>query len=299
MEPRKIAIAIQGGAMRSIYCLGAVRALVEAGHAAEVRSLHVASAGCVSGAVLASLVANPAGPQISEITDRLLDALAGKRFINSRRFRKVVDVDYLVDTIFDVTALSAPSLRRSRITFEVGVTDFKCGVAKYLNLADPNDDNEIRLALRGTMAIPLLYPPHVTIGGTRYVDGGITDPLPMLRALRRNPDICITISSVAAPNLGRELEGRESMLVRFLPGLSAPVRHLLLGRNPLGAAVEELSGQSHIGGVQLIKIAPKDQSKLGHRLETDRNKLLALEQLGYDDGRQALAVLKERVTAPV
>lgn len=286
-----ISVAIQGGAMRSIYCLGAIRALVDRGLAPEVRSIHVASAGCVAGAVLAAKIADPSGPTVAEMGDRLLRELAGDRFINLWRLRRVVDVDYLVDTIRNVTHLSSSTLSSHRLNFEVALTDAQRGTAFYVNLTSAPTDHDLYQALLGTMAIPLLYPPKVFIGGRHYLDGGITDPLPVLRALQQNPRILIAISSVAKSNLGRELEGHESRVVQLLPVLPSQIRHLLLSRNPLAAAVEDLIDANLVGGVRVVRIAPRDQNELGHRLETDRSKLAALEEMGYADAVRALTAV--------
>ena len=288
-----ISLAIQGGAMRSIYCLGAVRAIVECGYASSITSIHVASAGCVSGVILAEQIADPDAPPIAETTERLLDRLAGGKFINRRRLHRIVDVDYLIDAIRDVSGLSVASLVEHALSFEVCVTDAKRVEARYIDVAKCTTDDQLYQALRATMALPVLFPKKVMIDGRRYIDGGISDPLPALHALQRQPDVVIAISSVAKPNLGRELEGSEIRLVRLLPGMAAAVRHRLLGRNPLGAAVEELTDFESIGDIRIVKIAPVDQDRLGHRLETDRGRLLALEALGYTDGMEALQHLKK------
>ncbi|MEU1588213.1 patatin-like phospholipase family protein [Micromonospora sp. NPDC005710] len=286
-----ISVAIQGGAMRSIYCLGAVRALVDKGLAPEVRSIHATSAGCVAGAVLAAKIATPEGLSVAEMGDLLLRELQGNRFINLWRLRRIVDVNHLVDVIVKVTHVAPETFGDGGFTFEVALTDAKSGTAFYLDLSSARTADEVYQALVGTMAVPILYPPRVRIGGRRYLDGGITDPLPALRALRKNPQTLIAISSVAKSNLGRELEGRESLVVQLLPVLPPQIRHLLLTRNPLGAAVEDLMDATQVGGVRLVRIAPLDQSRLGHRLETDRSKLAVLEEMGYADAMSALAGL--------
>ncbi|MGC5033590.1 patatin-like phospholipase family protein [Micromonospora sp. DT229] len=286
-----ISVAIQGGAMRSIYCLGAIRALVDRGLAPDVKSIHATSAGCVAGAVLAKKIAEPSGPTVAEMGDKLLGKLSGDRFINLWRPRRMVDVAYLVDTIKAVTGLSTTTLRAHRLIFEVALTDARSGTASYVDLASVPADRDLYQGMLGTMAVPLLYPPKVVIGGRHYMDGGITDPLPVLRALRQSPRLLIAISSVAKSNLGRELEGNESRIVRFLPILPSVIRHLLLSRNPLGVAVEDLIEADLVGGIQVVRIAPRDQRELGHRLETDRSRLAALEKMGYADASRALTAI--------
>jgi predicted acylesterase/phospholipase RssA len=288
-----ISVAIQGGAMRSIYCFGAVRALIEGGYASQVRMIHTASAGCVAGVILAGATGAD-GRGVTDMRDEFLDQLDGTQFISLRRIRRIVDVDRLVNAMRSVAGVSTELLARRDLGFEVGMTDARTGAPKYVELAECPSNVELDQALRATMAIPLLYPKRIKIDGRRYIDGGISDPLPALRALQHNPTVLVAISSVAKSHLGWELEGLEPAFIRFTPGiLSAQVKHLLLARNPLAAATEAFTELESMNGVRIIRIAPDDQSLVGHRLQTDKQKLLRLEELGYRDGVRALAGLKE------
>jgi predicted patatin/cPLA2 family phospholipase len=284
-----ISLAIQGGAMRSIYCLGAIRALVDAGLAERVRTIHTASAGCVSGVVLGAYLSEPQKRTIEQTRDELLTRLAGRRFINPLRPWNVVDVRFLTETMHDVTGLSARWLADRGMIFEVGVTDAKTGAPRYIDVATVSDE-ELYRALRATMALPALYAEKVKLDGRRYLDGGISDPLPVLRALRQHPTVLIAIASVARSHLGVELEGLvEHQIVRFIPFvMSSTVKRLLLVRNPLGAASEALAERTEVADIKVIRIAPTDQKAVGSRLETRRERLLRLENLGYQDGGRAL-----------
>jgi predicted patatin/cPLA2 family phospholipase len=287
-----ISVAMQGGAMRSIYCLGVVRALTETPYADDVTTIHASSAGCVPAAVLANHLtkANPAG--VPEMTEELIARLAVRRFIDQRRLRRIVDVDYLVRVIAEVTSIDCRSLSERGLTFEVAVTDAELGSAKYIDVTRCASDADLCQALRATMAIPVLYPPRVDIDGRRYVDGGIADPLPLLRAFRQNPDVVVAISSVPQGTLDDPAEGVEARILRLVPGISPVVRHLMLTRNPLAGAVDDLSTGTLFCGARLVRISPSDPSLVGSRIEIDRRKLLALEALGYRDGLRALDELR-------
>ena len=89
------ALAIQGGAMRSIYCIGAVRALLDSGSLARLSSVHVSSAGCVAGLLL--LESGMDESRFADMTEQLLDRVATRRFIDMHRVKRIVDVEYLVD----------------------------------------------------------------------------------------------------------------------------------------------------------------------------------------------------------
>jgi predicted patatin/cPLA2 family phospholipase len=282
-----VAVVIQGGAMRSIYCLGAVRALAEDIHMGQVDSIHVASAGCVSGMVLASQITSSNSSTVSEMGEQLVGKLAGLRFIDQRRIRKVVDVDYLVGVTKEVTSVTVNGLKRHNLTFDVSLTNAASGSATHLDVSGCTSDGALYEALRATMAIPVLYPPKVTIKGVQYIDGGIADPLPVMRAFERQPKVVVAISNVAKGTLGEEAVGREAKILRYAPGISTRVRSLMLARNPLADMVDGLLDRSSFCGVRIIRISPSNVALLGHRLETDKGKLMALESLGYRDAVRA------------
>lgn len=277
--------------MRSIYCLGAVRALTDLGLAERIRSVHASSAGCVSGAVLVEQVATEDAPPVSKAVDALLERLTGKRFIDQHRYKRVVDVDYLVGVIREIMPLSVSALRRADVGFEIALTDAATASPYYLQLADLESDADLYQALRATMAIPVLYHRSVPIAGRRFVDGGIADPLPLLRALDRQPEAVIVISSVARGDLARLVVGRDAKIVQFVPGLSPVLRRLMLTRNPLAQVTDNIMDSGGFCGVPVVRVTPSRPELLGSRVDTDRAHLVQLEELGYADGMLALAPL--------
>ena len=52
------------------------------------------------------------------------------------------------------------------------------------HVLEPRSPAEWKTALRATAAIPLLAGPPVALHGRRWVDGSVSEPLPVLRALR-------------------------------------------------------------------------------------------------------------------
>ncbi|MEU6848605.1 patatin-like phospholipase family protein [Actinacidiphila alni] len=283
-----LSVAVQGGAMRSIYALGAIRGMVELGIHSKVGSVHSSSAGCVAGAVLAGQARADDAPDITDLVRTFLDDLSGRNFIDSRRLKKVVDVDLLVSVIREQTGLSLAGLAEHHLTFEVAVTNAVTAQAEYFDLGQCASDTELFEVLRATMAIPVLYHRRVRLRSRTYVDGGISDPLPLLRALSRGPSAVIAVSTVGAGTLGHHLSGKEAMIVRAAPGISPPVRGLMLAYNPLARVSEQIMVQGSFGSIPIHRVTPSDPDILTSRTETDRRMLLRAEELGYAD---ALAVL--------
>jgi predicted patatin/cPLA2 family phospholipase len=284
-----LAVAIQGGAMRSIYCVGAVRAIVESRYHRNISSIHVASAGCVAASMLCPAIGMECSHhEIERSTKVMLARLTGKRFIDEHRYTRIVDVDYLVKTIQESSNLTPENLRAAGLVFEVALTDSQTGSAIYVDLARCSGQRDLTDALRATMAIPVLYPPKAIFDGRRYFDGGIADPLPLFRAASTRPAAILSVASVAAGTLADPAAGRERNILRIAPGIPSIARSLMLTRNPLADATETFIRAGAIGDIPIISITPSRPELLGHRLETDPAKLLMLEQLGYEDGRFAL-----------
>jgi predicted patatin/cPLA2 family phospholipase len=294
-----ISVAIQGGAMRSIYCLGVIRALSETPYLKDVKEVYTSSAGCVSAAVLADQLAATPSRSVAEIGEDLVSMLAGPRFINESRLLKIVDVDYLVSVIGKVTSMTPQSLAACSLVFEVALTNAETAVASYVDVAKCLSTADLHNALRASMAIPVLYPHPVTIGATKFVDGGIADPLPALRAMSRSPETLIGISSVPRGTLAEPAEGKEALILKLMPAIAPLVRRLMLTRNPLADAVDHLLDQKSLCGTRVVRVSPSNAALVGSRLETDKKKLFALEELGYKDGVKAFAVLAEMDSSQV
>ncbi|MCF2527252.1 patatin-like phospholipase family protein [Yinghuangia soli] len=291
-------MAIQGGAMRSIYALGAVRAMVDLGLPEQVGAVYSSSAGCVAGSVLAGQAGAERPPAVEELVDIFLDELSGGRFIDHRRWRKVVDVDLLVSVIRSRTGISVDALKSRGLRFEVAATDARTGAAEYFDLGHCASDAELFEVLRATMAIPLLYHRKVPIRTGAYIDGGISDPLPVLRCLAQQPTAVIAVSTVGVGVLGRPRVGREARMVQAAPGLSRPVRGLMLAANPLARSAEDLLLIGRCGNVPIHAVTPSDPDILTSRVETRREPLMRAEQLGYADAMASLAGISFDTGAP-
>ena len=91
--------------------------------------------------------------------------------------KKIIDIDYIIDTIFKKKIpLNIKNLKNSKTKFIVPVTDIETGNLKYFNNRSKYDFFEI---LRAGMAAPFSYNKSVTIGKRLYFDGAYGDPIPV------------------------------------------------------------------------------------------------------------------------
>jgi predicted patatin/cPLA2 family phospholipase len=173
-DGNRIALAVSGGGMRGAYAGGMVHALQEAGLGDWFDAVYGSSAGAYVGAGL--LLGSGQGSAHIFFED-----MACRAFIDPRRFprRPLVSLDHLLD---DVLVHSKPlewdRLHDSPVPLRVVAT-----AADDLqpHVLEPTTSAEWKLALRATASIPLLAGPPVELHGRRWIDGSVTEPLPVLR----------------------------------------------------------------------------------------------------------------------
>ncbi|MEG2288771.1 MAG: patatin family protein [Clostridium sp.] len=115
--------------------------------------------------------------------DILINHRNDKRYIGFRNFFKCKSL-FGLDFAFDeIPNKLYPFDNETFQSYEgkilVGVTNAKTGKTEYLNGKEV--DNSCNM-LRASCAIPLFFPPAI-INNNEYFDGGICDPIPILKAI--------------------------------------------------------------------------------------------------------------------
>lgn len=159
--------------MRSAYACGALLGFQDAG--LRFDAVYGTSAGGAAGAWYAQGCADGFA--------RTFEYARDPRILNLRRagLRRgpYLDLDYLVDEVYPTEGFDRKRLAATKQPTIVTATTTQ-GQGRYLDLrhVDPHQ------GLKATMCLPLIAGPPVAINGDRFVDGGVTDPLPVARAIR-------------------------------------------------------------------------------------------------------------------
>ena len=133
------------------------------------------------------------------------DYLTNGRFVNLKRFWKIVDIDYLSDIIRGRVGdhpLDVDGLRSARADLIIGLSEARTASPVFVSAQDLTDE-ELFEALRGTAALPGIYNRKVELRGERFVDGALIESLPVLRALAFGCSKVVVLSS-------RELDYRST-----------------------------------------------------------------------------------------
>jgi predicted patatin/cPLA2 family phospholipase len=109
--------------------------------------------------------------------------LAGKtvRRTNFLRRKPIIDLAYLVDHVFrQRVPLSVEALATTPSHFSITLTDCHTGEPVYFHARD----ERIFAALRATASMPFATSGFDYVDGQPYADGGISDPIPIRRAIQ-------------------------------------------------------------------------------------------------------------------
>lgn len=156
------AIVCSGGGMKSAHGAGFLYALaMKLGITSP--DIMVGSSGD-AGNVLYFSAGNYEG--IKRIWTQLLST---PHFISPLRFWRVMDIDYLIDTVFKKQEpMDIDKLNSSLIHWFVSVSDFDTGRTRYVSEVDALDPFEV---LRATTAVPIIFGKKIPIADKRYIDG--------------------------------------------------------------------------------------------------------------------------------
>lgn len=166
------------------------------------------------------------------------------------------------------------------------VTNIRTGEAEYMPLKDMHKDI---VAVRASSSMPLVSR-NVKIGDGIYLDGGISDSIPLRRSIkdgnRKNVIVMTKEEGYIRQPAGAELALVKARYIRF-PKVYERMRERHLAYNSTVQYIEEMQKQGKV-----FVIRPKHKSDVG-RVEKDKAKLDALYEEGYRDAENCYLELLE------
>lgn len=270
----KIGLVLEGGGMRGLYTIGVLDALMEEN--IWVDYVIGVSAGACNGA---SYLSRQKGRSLQINSD----FIGSKDYLSVQNFIKtgsMFGMKLLFDTIPNqLLPYDYDMAMENPCEFVTGVTDVQTGQAVYFDKSHHKKGKRCRV-LEASSAIPG-FSPQVKYRGKYYVDGGVTAPIPIEKALEDGCDRVIVV-------LTRErdfVKPSEPMrpiykkLYRDNPWMIAALdrRHQVYNKEKALCLQLEQEGRA-------IVIAPKESLGFS-RFEKDKEKLMA----GYAAGMQDVA----------
>jgi predicted patatin/cPLA2 family phospholipase len=273
----RIALAIEGGAMRGVVSAGMVAALEQLGLTDAFDAVYGSSAGAINGAYFLTGQAN-------------LGATIYSEDINNRRFidlwrplagRPIVDLGFLIEHVARrLKPLATDRVLASASPLTVIATDVQA--ASTAALRDFANADALFAALRAGATMPIVAGPPVTYAGRAYLDASLTQPIPVPIAEADGfTHILVLLTRPTDGGPGSSALDRWYVmprLRRISPGLAALYAER---REPYAALLRDIAaGRGPAGRASVLGIRPAGPEV--SRLERDATKLKAAAARGHE-----------------
>ena len=165
------------------------------------------------------------------------------------------------------------------------VTNIETGRAEYLRLRNMRKDI---IKVRASASLPLVSR-NVKINGHNYLDGGISDAIPLQKSILDGNQKNIVVMTKEEGFVRKPSTQLGLIKMRYLK--YPKVYELMQERHINYNNTLDFIEQQKLNGKAFV-IRPKKLSKVG-RIEKDKNKLIALYEEGYQDAANCYEELKQ------
>ncbi|MDY8148434.1 patatin family protein [Vibrio sp. PBL-C16] len=269
------ALIVEGGAMRGVFSCGILDHFL-ASEFSPFDSFWGVSAGASN---LAAYLAKMPGRNLKIYLDYSLR----KEFISPSQLLRggdMMNLDWMWNVTLEELGIDKSALKADSRPFFLGVTRQDNGQAEY-HLPDVDDLAEI---MKASSALPVLYRNGVSLNGIQYVDGGVSDALPVAEAIKRGAKKIMVLRS--QPASYQKPRGKFSALTRRMlketPGLIEPMLTREVRYNQTLALINNPPP-----GIEIIQVCPPETFKL-KRLSRSPAPLRHAYELGIEAGKEAI-----------
>ena len=269
-DGQPIGLVVQGGGMRGVYSLGVLAALEEMGFGSCFDHVAGSSAGAHNGAHFIT-------GQARYGVETYSDYLSNRNFIDLMRTQKQVDMDYLIDYLVRrVRPFHMSALIQASTVLHIALTDVQDATTHYVTTRTPGID--LWEAFRATAAMPILYNQFVRVGDRLYLDGSLSDCLPLQRVVDCGCRYIIVV--LTKPLSFRSKRTSAPLRVLAWPATrhySKPLKQALFDEdrnfNCTMSALEGNNGLIATESTRVLVIAPNDGANLVTCITTDAKRL--------------------------
>ncbi|WP_423840940.1 patatin family protein [Vibrio mytili] len=269
------ALIVEGGAMRGVFSCGILDQFLHQDFS-PFDSFWGVSAGASN---LAAYLAQMPGRNLKIYLDY---SLRNEFITPSRLFRggNVMDLDWMWDVTIDELGIDKSVLAADPRPFFLGVTRQDNGKAEYLT----PDVDMLTETMKASSALPILYRNGVMLNGTRYVDGGVSDAIPIAEAIKRGAKKIMVLRS--RPASYRKPKSKFSSIIkRMLKETPALITPMLTREVRYNQALELIAHPPQ--NVEIIQVCPPETFKL-KRLSRSPEPLRHAYELGLKAGQDAI-----------
>ena len=266
-------LVVEGGGMRGVYTAGVLDYFME-------KNLYFDD--CYGVSAGACHISSYVSKQIGRSMKVTLDYINDKRYCSINSLIKTGDmfgVEMLYDLIPNKLELyDYDTFNKFKGNFYSVVTNCNTGKAEYMKIKDMKKDI---IAVRASSSLPLLSR-IVEINGKEYLDGGITDSIPIKKSIKdghKKKVVILTRDKTYRKSKPKFLSFFKLKYKKY-PNLVKAIENRYKMYNETLDFIEEEKAKNKVFIIQ-----PKLPVKIS-RIEKDKDKLKALYNQGYEDAKE-------------
>ena len=275
----KIGLVLEGGAMRGLFTAGVLDIFLD--NNVEVTDVVGVSAGTLFGV-------NYVSKQRGRALRYNLKYINDKRYMNVKSWLKtgnLINKDFTYYKLpFQLDVFDNKTFKESPINFFATVTNIETGEAEFIKIEDAYKQMEI---LRATSALPFISE-IIEVGDKKYLDGGITNSIPVDFFEKQDFDKVIVILTRPITYRKEKTTGIQyKLFYKKYPKLVEKLENRYKEYNDTVDKIVELEKEG-----KLFVIRPSENITI-KRLEKDIEKLQKVYDLGLKDGNNIIEDLKQ------
>jgi predicted patatin/cPLA2 family phospholipase len=274
----KTVFVLEGGAMRGLYTAGVLDVFMQSGVSTD--AIYGVSAGALFGI-------NFKSKQIARAIRYNLKYAHEKNYMSLYSLittGNIMNKHFCFNRIvYELDKFDFDTFDASPIDFYAVVTNVETGMPEYMHITDARRDLE---KLRASGSMPFVSK-LVEIDGRKYLDGAISDPIPLQKALDEGYEKIVVVLTRAenAP------KGKERLPYNFVYGKYP--NFVKCAKEQLEKYNETLDlVKKHENDGRIVVLRPSQNLKIA-RVEKNLQKLKAIHQLGIDDATLNLDKIKK------
>ncbi len=264
-------LILEGGGMRGLYTAGVLDAFLD--KEVEFSSVYGVSAGACHACSYLS-------KQRGRAFRVGVDYLENPEYCGVKSFLKTGDLfgaDFSYGQIPDVLdPFDYEAFNEYKGKFYAVVTNVQTGQAEYKRITDAQRQLWV---VRASASLPLVSR-TIAVKGKYYLDGGVSDSIPIRRSIEDGNEKNVVILT-RDKSYRKEPNSLLPLMKLRYPGKKAFIDSIETRHIHYNEVLSFLDEEEKAGRVFIIR--PQEEVKVG-RIEKDRDKLTDLYNLGYQDG---------------
>lgn len=173
---KRRALVVEGGALRGAFAVGVLRTIYDHGGPDAFDGIFAVSAGVFASTFYAA-------SQVDTMENTWRNLVHGNQMVSywhPLKGKPILDLDHLIEIFKDERSyLDLDRVMAAKPHLTYVLTDFATGQPVYVSAKSP----KIFDLMRASASLPIAYPLPVFVDGHPYCDGGISDSIPIERAI--------------------------------------------------------------------------------------------------------------------